>query len=352
LSTVYARTEPLPAAYLPVATGVLLALPPALFLIYAGSTVFRTVVLCREITVFEIGQMVVSFLLAATGVLRLTANPAAAPALGIFCLLAAAACYLAALLRFERSSQPRNYHVFAAWALTFSLTGSFLCLPPAKLALWFGLAAMLAAFTGFRSGRLTLGSHGVVYLAATAWVSGLLDYIVQATIGQATIGQVTTGVSPAWPAWLVWMGVAFVVLGFSISWRLAKEQEVQLGQRLLRLLYAALAVCAVAALAVVGLALFISHAGIMTMDASRLAVVRTLVTCLAALALAMSGSRWKRAELVWMAYAVMAFCTLKLLFEDLRYGTAGSLAVSLFLYGMMWLLVPRLVRTRMRPGPA
>jgi uncharacterized membrane protein len=72
--------------------------------------------------------------------------------------------------------------------------------------------------------------------------------------------------------------------------------------------------------------------------------VRTVVLCLAALALTLGGTRWKRPELVWTGYAVIAFCTLKLLFEDLRNGSAVSIAISLFLYGMVWLLVPRIVR--------
>ncbi|MBZ5524747.1 MAG: hypothetical protein LAP21_21115 [Acidobacteriia bacterium] len=342
LTMVYARTEFLQTEYKPVAAGVLLALPPVLFAIYAGSTIFRTVVLRREITFFEVGQTVVSLLLAATGVLYLTAHQAAAAvALGVFCLLAAVACYFAALARFERSSQPRNYHVFAAWAAAFFLAGSFLCLPPAVLALWLGLAALVAVFAGVRWARLTLGFHGVVYLAAAAWVSGLLDYTVQAMVG----------VSPAAPARSVWMAAALVVLGFAIAWRSAQDQTAQLGQQLLRLFCATLALCAVAALAVAGIAAWMATApgaAAVAMSGPRLAVVRTLVTCMAALALAMSGSRWKRAELVWLAYAAMAFCTLKLLFEDLRYGNAGSLAVSLFLYGMVWVLVPRLVRTRLR----
>src|ERR1039458_6310081 len=61
--------------------------------------------------------------------------------------------------------------------------------------------------------------------------------------------------------------------------------------------------------------------------ASRLSVVRTVVTCLLALALSYLGSRSKRVELRWVAYAAVAFGALKLLFEDLRFGNAGSLVV-------------------------
>jgi len=77
-------------------------------------------------------------------------------------------------------------------------------------------------------------------------------------------------------------------------------------------------------------------------------MVRTLAMSLGALLLTLSGTLWKRPELVWTGYAVIALCTLKLLFEDLRNGTAVSIAVSLFLYGMVWVLVPRMVRMSQR----
>jgi hypothetical protein len=73
--------------------------------------------------------------------------------------------------------------------------------------------------------------------------------------------------------------------------------------------------------------------------------------CLAALALAFAASRWKRIELGWLAYAFIALCTVKLLFEDLRTGSAVAIAASLFFYGMAWVLVPRLARkTASVPG--
>lgn len=330
LTIVYARAEILPPAYKPVSYGVLLTLPLALFAIYAASTIFRTTVLRGEITFFEAGQTVVAFLLAVAGVFRLTTHPAASPAVGVFCLLLAAACYFAAL-RSGPLSHPRNDHVFAVWALALLLAGSFLCLPPLALGLWLGLAGLAAIFAGGRSGRWTLGFHGVVYLVAAAWATGLLEYVLQAM----------AGVAPAAPAFMVWIAAAFAVLGFVLTQRSFADQT---AQRWLRFFCGAVALSAVVGLAVAGIVRFVSGAGIMTMDAPRLAVLRTLALCVAALALAMKGARSKRVDLVWLAYVSMAFCTMKLLFEDLRYGTAGSMAVSLFLYGMVWVLVPRLVR--------
>ena len=80
------------------------------------------------------------------------------------------------------------------------------------------------------------------------------------------------------------------------------------------------------------------------LSASHLAVIRTGVTCLLALALSFLGSRSKRVELGWVAYAAVAFGALKLLFEDLRFGNAGSLVLSLLFYGLILILIPRLTR--------
>ena len=97
---------------------------------------------------------------------------------------------------------------------------------------------------------------------------------------------------------------------------------------------AALAVAAIVALA----------AGRMELAASRLSVIRTIVNCGLALSLGLIGSRWKRVELGWVAHVAVAFGTLKLLFEDLRFGNAGSLVLSLLFYGLVLILLPRLTR--------
>ncbi len=82
----------------------------------------------------------------------------------------------------------------------------------------------------------------------------------------------------------------------------------------------------------------------MTPGASHVAVIRTLITCGFALALAFSGSRWQRIELVWTAYGILAFVSAKLLFEDLPHGHSGSIAISIFLYAVALIIVPRVAR--------
>ncbi len=100
---------------------------------------------------------------------------------------------------------------------------------------------------------------------------------------------------------------------------------------------------AAAALAVVAIAW--ATAGRMELSPSRLSVIRTIVNCALALCLGFLGSRWKHVELGWVAYAAVAFGTLKLLFEDLRFGNAASLVVSLLFYGLVLILLPRFTRS-------
>jgi hypothetical protein len=334
LISVYTRPDGPPPEYQPMASGLLLALLSAWLAVYAAVAVFRATVGRSEVSFFEIGQTLVAFLLAAVDILRIGHGRAA---LGTLCLLAAAGCYRAALLRFARIPRPRNFHVFAAWAAALLLTGSFLCFPPVVLVIELSVAALAAALASARWPGATLGFHAAAYLAAAGFVSGLLNYA----------GRALAGALPPAPAWPVWTAAFSAVLCYGIVWRAAPE----LGSPSLRdhwklrlpwFLVAAVTVGALAALSVVAIA-WLAPGGA-TVSAARLSVIRTFVIAMAALALAWGSQRGKRIELAWLAYTTIALCTVKLLLEDLRYGSAGSVALSLFFYGMVWVLIPRLLR--------
>jgi hypothetical protein len=329
---IYSRPEGIPSEYKNVATPVLLALGCILFLIYGASTAFRTTRLRQKIRFFEIGQCVIAFLLAAFSVLRFGAS-AGAPVLGAFCLLFAAACYALAYAYFDRYHEERNYHVYATWSAALFLLGSALCLPPLLLALCLSVAAIVATLLGVRASRLTLEFHGLVYLAAAAYASGLLDYA----------GRALAGTFPAVPGWIVWIVAASAVSCYAVGGRFRTERW---NQRLLQLLSAILAVAAVITF-LVSVLVWLAAVG-MTPGAAQVAVIRTLITCVVALALAFSGSRWQRTELVWIAYGTLALVTAKLLFEDLQHGHPGSTAVSIFLYALALILVPRMARVGRR----
>jgi hypothetical protein len=99
-----------------------------------------------------------------------------------------------------------------------------------------------------------------------------------------------------------------------------------------------------AALAIAAIVGLTSHH--LELAASSLSVIRTVVICGVALAFAFLGSRQRRVELAWLAYATVGLGTFKLLVEDLRFGNAASLVVSLLFYGLILILLPRVTKRR------
>jgi hypothetical protein len=315
--------------YSAVSTSAVLALPSLLFLIYGVSIAYRTASLRLRITAFEIVQAVIVFLLAASSWLWF-APGTGHTALALCCWFLAAACYAAAFMCFDRIKEQRNYHTYSTWSVALVLAGSFLLLPPVLLVLFLSADSIMAILIGVRAGRLTLEFHGLVYLTAAAFASSLLAYAARAL----------AGTFPTAPGGIVWIVAVSAVACYVIGGRFPSDLW---NQRLLRLLAAVLAVSAVATFLVSGL-VWLAAIG-MTPGASHVAVIRTLITCSLALALALSGSRLRRIELVWTAYGTLAFVTAKLLFEDLPHGHSASIAVSIFLYAVALMIVPRLART-------
>jgi hypothetical protein len=329
----YSRPAGIPPGYKPVDTPLLLGTGVILFLIYGGNTVFRTMGLRHKITVFEIGQTCIAFVLAAAGVLCFSGS-AGVMMLGTFCLLLSVASYAAAYHYFNLFPEQRNYHVYGIWAAALFGAGSFLCLPPLLLVLVLSVAAIVATLLGVGAPRLTLEFHGLAYLAAAAYASGLLDYATRAL----------AGTFPTAPGWSVWIVAASSIACYAV------EGRFRVGiwtQRFLHLLSAILAVSAVITF-LVSVLVWLAALG-MTAGASQIAVIRTLITCLIALVLAFSSSRWQRSELLWIAYGILALVAAKLLFEDLQHGNAGCTAASIFLYAVALIFVPRLARAGRRP---
>jgi hypothetical protein len=325
LLLIYTGSNGVSPDYKPLAGADLLKLFVALPVIYGVSVLGRTLVLRRTIGVFETGQMSVALLLAGFGILRTTHNSAAI-ALGIFCLVAAAACYWLAYSRFEGPAFRRSYHVFSTWAIALALAGSLLCFPASVNVFFLGAGAIAATLIGVRSGRVALAFHGAAYLATMALISGALQYGFELSIGKP----------PQAGGWPVWIAFVFTTICYAIAWSFADAREQQWPRSVLRLALATLATLSV--LATVLTAFYVAF------PAATIAAGRTLVICLLAVLLGWSGSRFRRAELLWLAYAAIAFCTLKLLVEDLRSGSAVTMAFSFFCYGMVWVLVPRFSR--------
>jgi hypothetical protein len=333
---IYTSPENSRADYPTLSIASLLAPACALLLIYGTSVAVRTTLLRHQITLFEAAQTIVAFLLAAAAVLHF-GRAIDGRAFGVFCLLLAPACYAAIYLCFDGAAQHRNYRVYSLWSTALLLAGCFLCLSPLWLAILLGMAAILATYLGVRESRKVLELHGLVYLIAVAFASGLMGYASHALAGEF----------PAPPSGIVWVICAAVVLCYAIE---GEFKTTQWQQRLLQTISASLAVGALATLLLTALVWLTSV--VIAPSAFHVAVIRTLTGCALALVLAFLAPRWDRTELVWLAYATLVLIALKLLLEDLRLGHPEFIAASIFLYAVTLMLVPRLARKSPRTSPA
>lgn len=325
---IYSSPESTRADYSILGTPVLVAPGLSLFLILGASLIYRTVVKGKTVTAFDTIEVMFAFLLAACSLMYF-GPPASAATLGIFCVALSVAGYLAAFVRFDRARERRDYLVFASWSAALFLTGSLLSLPLVWRGPWLGAAAVAATIAGARLGRLSLEFHGVVFLIAAWWISGLLNEFFNAM----------AGTQPGSPGWSVCLVSASAVLCYAA---LKPSQEESWKRQVLSIGFAALAVGAVAALLVEGLIGLVSLE--VNPELHHLAFIRTLVVCGTAIGLAFGGAHWRRMELTRIGYATLGVLAVKLVVEDLRLSHLGFIAASIFLFAITLIVVPRAAR--------
>ncbi|HEY3629047.1 MAG TPA: hypothetical protein VGL00_22350, partial [Terracidiphilus sp.] len=312
---------------------VALALPATLLLgITAVSIVCKTTALGSRISMFETVQCIVAFLIwILTGLFLL---PHFSPGVvGVLCFLFGAACYGAAYGRFRQSAEIRNFHVFALWSAALFVAGAFFALPSAWAAACLALGSIASAIISVRICCTTLECHSAVYLGVAAMACGLVEYSY----------RVLAGTVPATVAWSIFLVSSCALVCCLVS-RERQDEGWQL--QLLHLVPALLAACALGALATrAGLWLLAIR---VSPGAFHVALLRTLILCGLALAMAFAGGRWRRLELKRIAYLALAFIAAKLVFEDLRHGHMGFIAASIFLFALTLIGVPRLIRAGLR----
>jgi len=315
-----------------VGTPALLAPAMALFLIVAASAIIKTALFHKTITVFEIIQTVIAFLLASASLL--TYEPViGAMILGVVCLALSAVTYAIGCTLFVRAPERRNYAVFATWSAALFLPGTILCIPSPWSAALLGVSAVVATGLGVRFNRISQRFHGIVYLLAAAIVSGLPAYIFHA-LAAAPLSA------------LPWTIVAVTICA-ALCYAVCKpSSEENWQQMLLQFVTASVALAALAALLVAGLAA-LAALGVHP-EAHHLALIRTFILCAMVLALAYSGVHWRRVELTRIGYVALAMVAVKLVFEDLSHGHLALIAASIFLFAVTLIAVPRIARTSKR----
>lgn len=328
LIDVMTSADGVPDGYQPATAFTIASLCLAPLFIIGGSIAVRAFKARKSMTVFDLFQGVLAFVIAVFGALRAT-HASAAPVLGILFLLLAAACYWGTFFRFALDPDALNRTVCAVWSSALLTAGAILLFPTGPRVAFFSLAAIGCAFAFTRLPNITLAIHSSVYLAAAALASPLPDFELKALAGSL----------PSAPHWTIWLVVASAAFCY---WLGSREPQTRLSRRALWLLPALLVSFAGSALVIGAIAHY--SGSLVQSSASRISVIRTLVNCGLALALAFIAFRWKRVELGWIAYAAVAFGTLKLLFEDLRFGNAASLVFSLLFYGLILILLPRFLQ--------
>jgi hypothetical protein len=209
------------------------------------------------------------------------------------------------------------------------VAGSLLCLPYGWQAVWLSVAATVATLSSARLQRFALEVHGLVFLLAAAWVSGLLNEVFEAL----------AGTMPGAPG----MSVCAVSIAAVLCYAVIKPcRDKSWIRQVLSIVFAALALAALAALTVQGLAWVTALTVIV--GAHHLAFIRTLTVCVAAIALAYSGAHWRRMELSRIGYAALGLLAVKLVAEDLRHGHLAFIAGSIFLFAITLIVVPRVAR--------
>jgi hypothetical protein len=307
-----------------------------LVVVYMGSFCYRTLARQRSVKFFEVVQSALALLAGYGGAVRIAqANGSAKALLGWSALAAAAACYPVAFAFVrQRIGRGRNFFYFAWLALIFVFLGSPIVVGKALLAPSWCLLAGASSLLGGHFDRVTLRIHSAVYLTAAAWFSGLLSTSFQVFAGPAksagsfpsAVGLMTLGVTVA----------CYVVLVMTQMGR-----DVPALRRVPRLVLVSLAVMGVGSLAVILLIRVLGQAGGDSQMAT-VAVVRTGILALSAVALAITARGKHLAEMGWLVYPVLVIGGIKLLVEDLRHGSPTTLFLGFALFGVALIAAPRL----------
>ncbi|HET8549105.1 MAG TPA: hypothetical protein VFL57_13905 [Bryobacteraceae bacterium] len=314
LTSVAARPQGWPDGYERIPVAGVIAMQIALPLIYITSIVHRTAWRRIEISAFEIAQAAAALAVSFTGILRVAP---AGDAIGAFCVLAGAACYLIA-----PRLPGRNLHAYVTFGLLLVLAGTWLIAPrPVVAAVW-SVLAIAAMWHDTRTEALELRSHAAAYLLAAAFASELLKYANDAMVGAATIaprrnvGAIITAIAAA---------AAWAISGRTITVAARIPAAVIAGI----LCWATMGLIVAAAVVATGAA-----------NTPLVASIRTAFLCAAALLLPSAASRFRRPELLWLVYPLMGFGALKLVLDDFAHGRAATLALSLLCYGATLVMLP------------
>jgi len=323
------RVGGLPEGYAAIPHVWVLGTQVALLGIYLASTIVRTLLHRRTLTWFEMAQCGAALLVGVSGGLA-----GFAPICGL-------ACYVVSFLVIERASgHGRNFYVYSTFGILLVLGGSGMLLAGMATAVVWSALAVSCIWAGTHYGRLTLQMHGGIYLLLGLASSGSLRTAAAFTLGSAH----WTAESPE----AVWAGLAAAGLCFLVVVRGRSEAD-SIPLQIFRLVIAGAAAWMLAGALAGGLiAGYHSAAGASFRD-GYCATMRTGVLVGISLLLIWAGTRWRIAELSRLTIPTMVLGAYRLMMVDLAQAYKPALILSMLMYGVALITLPRLARAGTAP---
>jgi hypothetical protein len=333
-----ARPGGAPESYGPIAASSVLVLCLLLPLAYLGAFGFHSLVLKRAPDLFEGLQSAAAIAAGLGGALQIAHGLPAESRIALAGVILGGATYLTAFAFAERHpSQTGNFLYFSSLAPLLVLISTGPTLPGPPAALLRNALAIFTAIAAVRFRRRALGIHSAVFLIAATAVSGFFQTSLACFLAP--------GLPPAIPGEVLREAIAAAAV-YAILALGARDVSEKWAARLPAALSAGLALLGFGALVLVVL----GRSSAIARDPGALAAARTAVLSISAVALAYAGRRGKRAELTWIAWALLAAGAGKILVQDLPSGRAATLFLSFLFYGAALILAPRFLGRRRAEG--
>jgi hypothetical protein len=332
------RHEGLLPGYTVVSTTAAFLVALMLPAVYVVSVAVRTLLMNHKVSAFEIVQVSLALLIGLGGGVHL-AKSAGFSADGIrvlAALLGAGAYGVGFAFVDRRAGRGRNFYFYTTLAAVLTLAGSWMILQAPTLTWCWSALGIAALFIGVSQDRITLRSHGVAYLTAAVAVSGLLPFAYDKLMGNP-VGLWRAATASDFAV------AAVVTLGYGLL--VAKERRLLAWPGLLpRTVLAGFLVWIFAGLFILWLSAGLANAPGSDMDMAMLSTSRTLVLSCMAVMMALAARRYSLREMGWLVYPLLVGQGLRVLLEDIRYGSPSTLFLTLGLYGGALVATSRLMR--------
>jgi hypothetical protein len=329
LAWMVSRKEGIPEGYVAFSTQAAFSALVLLLGIYVGSAAIRTLIQHHSFTLLETMQTTAALGIGIRGAAALVADNAAGTlALGLFALGGGLACYVVSFVVVAQIKW--NFRVWASLGMLLILAGTFLLLPVSGYwVLWCG-CAVVCCWSGMVTRLPTLGLHGAAYLLLGALASGAAAQPLPQWFGMTGDSAWRPAALVATSALVAWVAVIRSPAGEGAQWRKQASSFILAAVLTWMLAGAATRV------------LVRAWPG----NAVPAAALGTVVLTLLSAALAWSGKRWEKRELIWLVYGFMGLATWKLAVRDFEREHSLTLVVSLLFYGGTLILLPRILQRK------